>query len=184
MKTRLFAAFLACAALAAFAQDDDIPERGGTGHVTIRTDPQGSKVFLDGEELGKTPIENLEFRTGRFDLIIIEEGRRQQIELVNQRFNVWPDKNGKQDQRNVFEKKTRMPWGNLELTTTPGKCQVMIDGELADRTDGGTLTMPNIREGDHLIEIKCGGATADTLVRIIGEETLKVHLKAGGKRRR
>ena len=183
---KILTALLACAAFAAFAGDDDfeVPERGETGHVTIKTDPQGSKVYLDGEELGKTPIVNREFPTGRFDLIIIEEGRRQQIELVNQRFNVWPDKNGKQDQRNVFEQKTRMPWGNLELTTTPGKCQVMIDGELADRTDGGTLTMRNIREGDHLIEIKCGGATADTLVRIIGEETLKVHLKAGGKRRR
>ena len=179
---KILTALLACAAFAAFAGDDDfeVPERGETGHVTIKTDPQGSKVYLDGEELGKTPIVNREFPTGRFDLVIIDdENAKQAQQLVNMRFNVWPDKNGKQDPRNVYETKTRMPWGNLELTTTPGKCQVMIDGDLADRTDGGTLTLHNIREGDHLIEINCGGGMVkDSLVRIVGEETIKVHLNA------
>ncbi len=183
MKTiRLMTALVACSVFALFAGDDEIPEvpeRGGMGTVTIKTDPEGSMAYLDGQELGKTPIIKKPFKTGRFDLIIIERGRRQDIELVNTRFNVWPDK------ENVFETKTRMPWGNIELTTTPGKCQVMIDGEHADKTEGAALTLRNLREGDHMIEINCGrGLRADSLVRIIGEETIKVHLDATKKKRR
>lgn len=184
MKTfQLITALVACSVFALFAgdaqvDDEAIPERGGMGTVTIKTDPEGSMVYLDGQELGKTPIIKKQFRSGRVDLVIIEEGRRQQIELVNTRFNIWPNK------ENIFETKTRMPWGNIELTTNPGKCQVLIDGDNAGSTEGSTFTMHNLREGDHLIEINCGGSRrADTLVRVIGEETVKINLDATKKRR-
>ncbi len=176
----LSAALLLAAGIALAADapvEEATPERGGFGTVTIETDPEGSSVFLDGEELGKTPVKNKRFRSGRFDLLVIDQSGRQDLELVNTRFNVWPDSN------NVFSGKTRMPFGNIEITTKPAKCGVMVDGEMVDNTDGGTLTVRNLREGDHLVEARCGRGR-DSLVRIVGEETLKLMLDATtGKRR-
>jgi len=151
--------------------EEAVPERGGFGTVTVETDPEGSSVFLDGEDLGKTPVVKRKFKSGRFNLLVIDQSGRQDLELVNTRFNVWPDSN------NVFSGKTRLPFGNLQITTKPAKCGIMVDGEMVDNTDGGALTVRNLREGDHLVEARCGRGR-DTLVRVVGEETIKITIDA------
>ncbi len=148
----------------AFAQDDDIPERGGEGTVTIILEPAGSEVYLDGEFLGKAPIKNKSFRSGRFDLYVID----QEQELVNERFNVWPGK------ENVYNGKTVMPFGNINVDTGKDRCDVYIDGEYAEKTSGGPLLIKNLDAGDHLVEAKCGGRNLDLLVKVPGENTVDV----------
>ena len=87
----LLVAFLVSAAVA----DDDPPPRNKPATVTIITNPPNSEVYLGGELLGKSPIENMQVKSGRQTLIVIDQG----YELVNQRVNIWPGN----DKRNTFD---------------------------------------------------------------------------------
>lgn len=158
-----------CASLLVFAQDP--PPRGQTGKVTIITDPPGSDVYLGGQEIGKTPIVEKDFPSGRHTLVIIDQG----YELVNQRFNVWPNK------VNEYGGKTTIPKGHLKITTKPAKCIIYVDGDQADMTDGAALTVRNLDAGDHMVRAECGRRSAEMLVTIKGEETSEITLDATKK---
>ena len=149
--------------------DDDLAPRGKTGTVTIITDPPGSYVFLDGDSLGKSPIIKRQFRTGPLRLVVIDQGK----ELINVRFNVWPGK------ENKYEGTTVMPHGTIKITTTPSSCQILLDGEYADRTTGGPLTLNSVDAGDHQVEAVCPGRKAyGTIVKVEGEKGVELHLDA------
>jgi hypothetical protein len=146
--------------------DDDLAPRGGTGTITIITDPPNSDVFLDGENLGKSPIEKRKFRSGPLKLIIMDHNK----ELINTRFNVWPNK------ENRYEGKTIMPLGTIKVMTTPDKCRVLLDDEIADRTDGGPLTLNSVEAGDHTVGVEGCGKSFKILIPVRGEQTTEVHL--------
>ncbi len=168
----LSAITLSFCATAAMAEEP--PPRGGTGKVTIITEPPNSEVYLGGELLGKSPIENRDFPSGRHTLIIVDQG----YELVNQRFNVWPNK------VNTFNTSTTIPKGHIEVTTLPGKCIIYVDGDNADKTDGAALTVHNLDAGDHMVRAECNnGRYAEKMVKVEGEKTVQVTLDARkGKR--
>ncbi|MDR0516000.1 MAG: PEGA domain-containing protein [Fibromonadaceae bacterium] len=153
-----------------FANDDeDMAPRNGKGTITIITDPPNSDVYLDGENLGKSPINKKPFRSGPLKLIIMDQGK----ELINVRFNVWPNK------ENVYRGSTVMPHGTIKITTEPSKCQVQMDGEYADRTDGGPLTLNSVDAGSHTIGAQCPGLKLfEELIRVEGETTTEIHLDA------
>jgi len=154
--------------LNAFA-DDDLAPRGGTGYITIVTDPPNSDVFLDGVDLGKSPIKKKSFHSGPLRLIIMDQGK----ELINTRFNVWPNKD------NVYQGATVMPAGAILVTTNPNKCHVYLDGEMADRTDGGPLTLNSVDAGDHTIGAHCPGKRAfEVLISVKGEQTTEIYMDA------
>ena len=145
--------------------DEAVPERGGTGTIKIVTEPAGSIVYLDGELLGKAPIEK-SFRSGRFNLVVMDQGQ----ELINTRFNVFPNK------LNEYNTKTVMPYGNIEVTTNPPKCRIALDEDDADKTDGGKLTLKHIRVGNHMVKATCGKQSKQEMVQVVGESTVKVTL--------
>jgi hypothetical protein len=151
----------------AFAQDDDdMAPRGGTGTITIITEPPNSDVFLDGESLGKSPITKKQFRSGPLRLIVQDQGK----ELINTRFNVWPNKN------NVYEGKTVMPHGTIKITTNPASCRILLDGEDSDRTEGAELVINSVDAGDHTIAATGCGKLLEILIPVRGEKTTEVHL--------
>lgn len=151
----------------AFAQDDDdLAPRGGMGTITITTDPPNSDVFLDGESLGKSPITKRKFRSGPLRLIVQDQGK----ELINTRFNVWPNKD------NVYEGKTVMPQGKVKITTNPASCRILMDGEIADRTEGGELMLNSVDAGDHTIGADGCGKYFEILIPVRGEQTTEVRL--------
>ncbi|MBO5422938.1 MAG: PEGA domain-containing protein [Fibrobacteraceae bacterium] len=169
-KQMLFSVLLVLfASLLCFAQDP--PPRGQMGKVTIITDPPGSDVYLGNQELGKTPIVEKDFPSGRHTLVIIDQG----YELVNERFNVWPNK------VNEYGGKTTIPKGHLKITTKPAKCIIYVDGDQADMTDGAALTVRNLDAGDHMVRAECGRRSAEMLVTIKGEETSEITLDATKK---
>jgi hypothetical protein len=164
------AALMLLFSVSVFASDDEeFAPRGKTGTVTIITDPPGSFVFLDGDSLGKSPIVKRSFRTGPLKLIVIDQGK----ELINVRFNVWPNK------ENKYEGTTIMPHGTIKITTNPSSCQISLDGEYADRTIGGPLTLNSVDAGDHQIGATCPGRKVyEVLVKVEGEKTVVLHLDA------
>jgi len=153
--------------------DDEFAPRGGTGTITIITDPPNSDVYLDGDSLGKSPINKRSFRTGPLKLIILDQGK----ELINTRFNVWPNK------ENVFRGTTIMPHGTIRVTTTPPKCHIYMDGDRADHTDGGELTLHSVDAGDHTVGAHCPGKKAfEVLINVKGEQTTVIHLDANKRK--
>ncbi len=164
------AALMLLFSVCVFAGDDEeFAPRGKTGTVTIITDPPNSFVFLDGDSLGKSPIIKRSFRTGPLKLIVIDQGK----ELINTRFNVWPNK------ENKFEGTTTMPHGTIKITTNPNKCWITLDGERADRTDGGPLTLNSVDAGDHQVGAECPGRkTYEVLVKVEGEKAVELYLDA------
>lgn len=159
-----------------FAQDDDeqLAPRGGTATVTIITDPPNSDVYLDGEHLGKSPIIKRKFRTGPLKLIVQDQNK----DLVNTRFNVWPNK------ENRYDAKTVMPIGRIKVTTNPAKCNIYLDDEIADRTDGSELTINSVDAGDHTIGAECGGKLSffKILISVQGEQQTDVFMDVQKKK--
>lgn len=163
----LMVAFLVTSAVA----DDDPPPRDKPAVVNIITNPPNSDVYLGGELLGKSPIENLSVKSGRQTLVVIDQG----FELVNQRVNIWPGN----DKRNNFDFGTKIPKGHIKVTTNPGKCIIYVDGDQADKTDGAPLTIHNLDAGDHVVRAECSNRrSAEELVTVRGEETAEVTIDA------
>jgi len=161
--------------ISVFAQDDDekLAPRGGTATVTIITDPPNSDVYLDGQHLGKSPIIKRKFHTGPLKLIVQDQNK----DLVNTRFNVWPNK------ENVYDAKTVMPIGRIKVTTNPPKCNIYLDGEIADRTEGSELTINSVDAGDHTLGAECGGKLKfEILIPVQGEQLTEVHLDVQKKK--
>lgn len=166
-KLSLITLFLLLLGVFAFAQDGEdmkVPPRGKKGKLTVITDPPNSDVYLGGKFLGKSPIEGMMVPTGRQTLVVVDQG----YELVNVRFNVWPDSN------NTFNGRTVIPKGNVEISTVPGKCYITVDGESADFTDGSSLMIKNLDAGDHVVGAKCGSKFKEVTVTIKGEETAQI----------
>lgn len=151
--------------------DMKVPPRGKKARIQVITDPPNSDVYLGGKFLGKSPINNMEVTSGRHNLVVVDQG----YELVNIRFNVWPDS------LNVYSGKTVIPKGHVEVTTVPNRCDVKLDGEYADHTDGGPLTLRNLDAGDHLITVQCGKKSKDQMIQIKGEETLQITVDVNKK---
>jgi len=168
--TTLPAILMLFLSISAFADDDeDFAPRGGTGTVTIITNPPNSDVYLDKEYLGKSPITKRQFRSGPLKLIVMDQNK----ELINTKFNVWPNK------ENKFEGSTTLPSGTIKITTNPDKCWITLDGERADRTDGGPLTINSVDAGDHQVGAECPGKkTYEVLVKVKGEQTSELFLDA------
>ena len=142
-----------------------VPPRGKKGKVTITTTPAKATVYLGGVELGESPIENHEFKSGRHDLTIMLRGE----ELVRTRFNVWPDKN------NTFDKKLVMPYGSI-IVDVNKVAKVYVDGEYMAQTEGGPLTINNVEEGPHILKVQRGKKSRQQEIHVKGEDTVTVKL--------
>ena len=163
----------------AVADEEDPPPRGKSAIVNIITEPPNSDVFLGGEPLGKSPIKDKEVKSGRQTLVVIDQG----FELVNKRVNIWPGK----DSRNNLDFSTKIPKGNIKITTNPPRCLIFVDGEQADKTDGAELVVRSLDAGDHVVRAQCSNRkSAEALVKVVGEETAEVHLDAttGSKKKK
>jgi len=174
IRLALSAIFMLVFSVNVFAQGDDeeLAPRGGTATVTIITDPPNSDVFLDGQPLGKSPIIKRKFHTGPLKLIVQDQNK----DLVNTRFNVWPNK------ENIYDAKTVMPIGKIKVTTNPPKCNIYLDDEIADRTDGSELTINSVDAGDHTLGAECGKLFYKILIPVQGEQLTEVHLDVQKKK--
>jgi len=177
-KLYIFALMMAFLFTTVVADEDDPPPRGKAATVNIITEPPNSEVFLGNEPLGKSPIKDMQVKSGRQTLVVIDQG----FELVNKRVNIWPGK----DPRNNFDFSTKIPKGHIKITTNPPRCLIFVDGEQADKTDGAELVVHNLDAGDHTVRAQCSNRkSAETLVTVKGEETVEVHLDAtSGKKKK
>jgi hypothetical protein len=148
----------------------EVPPRGKTGFIEVKTMPPKAMVYLDGEELGLSPIEKRSFRSGRFDFTVILNGE----ELIKERVNIWPDRT------TSINKELVLPYGSVFLTTKPGYTTVYIDGEEVGKTTGGPLTINNVSAGTHILKVSARKkGSREVEVTVQGEDTVKVDISLG-----
>ncbi len=83
-KLYIFALMMAFLFTSVVADEEDPPPRGKAATINIITEPPNSEVFLGGEPLGKSPIKDMQVKSGRQTLVVIDQG----FELVNKRVNI------------------------------------------------------------------------------------------------
>ncbi|HNY31257.1 MAG TPA: PEGA domain-containing protein [Fibrobacteria bacterium] len=149
----------------AFEPSKGKPERGGKGQLVINTRPSGAEVYYADEYRGKTPI-TIDANSGRDDLSIDLDGWN----LYKSRVNVW---NGQTTTLNI---ELKLPLGNLQITTNPGKASISLDGRPIGSTQGAALNVAKVPAGKHNICGTGGGRSGCQSIEVPREETLKVHL--------
>jgi hypothetical protein len=146
----------------------NVPPRGGEGFVYVETTPSNALVYLDGDELGRTPTDTIKFRSGRFDFTVMYKGE----ELINERVNIWPGKITR------LIKTLTMPYGTVVITTNPSSANIQVDGADVGRTEGGPLTINNVAAGTHILKIyRKGWRSSEVEISIEGEDTVRADIK-------
>lgn len=149
----------------AFEPSKGRPERGQPGKLEIITRPSGAEVYYADEYRGKTPIV-IDATSGRDDLSLDLDGHN----LYKSRVNVWP---GKTTTLNI---ELKLPLGDIELTTNPGKAAITLDGKPIGSTQGGPLTIRKVKDGGHVLCASAGGKGGCETVQVQREATIKVKL--------
>lgn len=143
----------------------DVPPKGGSGRVIIRTKPQKAMVYLGGTKLGLSPIDTA-FSSGRYTLTIMLNGE----ELVTRRLNICPDKTTE------IAKELKLPYGSLAIKTDPLKinAKVWVDGQYIGTTRGGVLRVNHLEAGTRVLKVVNGRKTKEMHVDVLPEETVDI----------
>ncbi len=149
-----------------------VPPRGGEGHIRIETTPEKAAAYMDGVELGLTPVDTT-FQSGRFTLTLLLNGE----ELVHERVNIWPGRD------TLITKKLLMPYGSVVIHPDPLRWnyRVQVDGEDVGETRGGVLTINKLDAGTRVIRLTYGRHSKEFTIDILPEKS--VDLNADFKKR-
>ncbi len=150
----------------AFVPSVGKPERGQPGKLEIITRPSGAEVYYADEYRGKTPLV-VETTSGRDDLSLDLDGHN----LFKSRVNVWPNKT------TSLSIELKLPQGDIELTTIPGKASVTLDGRPIGSTQGGPMTIRKVKDGGHILCASVGGKSGCQSVTVLREAVIKVKLQ-------
>jgi len=150
----------------AFVPSIGKPERGQPGKLEIITRPSGAEVYYADEYRGKTPLV-VDATSGRDDLSLDLDGHN----LFKSRVNVWPNKT------TSLSIELKLPQGDIELTTIPGKASVTLDGRPIGSTQGGPMTIRKVKDGGHILCASAGGKSGCQNVTVLREAVIKVKLQ-------
>jgi outer membrane protein assembly factor BamB len=112
------------------------------GRLTLRTDPPGAEVWVDGKKLeAPTPIENLALPRGRHEVRLVRTGYRTQV--------ISMDITGGGEQ--VRQERLEAQTGRLSLASNPATVEVRLSGpqKLVLQTPIDLLALP---DGDYRAE--------------------------------
>ena len=149
----------------AFAPSKGKPERGSPGKLEVNTRPSGAEVYYADEYRGKTPIV-IEAMSGRDDLSLDLDGHN----LFKSRVNVWPNST------TTLNIELKLPLGDIEVTTNPGKAAITLDGKPIGSTQGGPMTIRKVKDGGHVLCASAGGKGGCETVTVLREALVKVKL--------
>ncbi len=149
----------------AFVPSKGKPERGGTGTIEIITRPSGAEIYFADEYRGKSPI-SVEVPSGRDDLSIDLDGWN----LFKSRVNIW---NGQKTTLNI---ELKLPLGEIQVTTNPGKASITLDGRPIGSTQGAALSVRKVPAGKHNLCGSAGSKGGCQAIEVPREDVLKVQL--------
>jgi formylglycine-generating enzyme required for sulfatase activity len=136
--------------------------------ITIASEPQGAEVIIDGDLLGKTPLQ-IQLTAGTYQM----EVRAERFKGLKTQLNVQPN------QPQVIDDIRLQPAdGMLTVITTPAGANVVIGKEYAGQTPLKTAVAPDTR---HVVQISKNGYSSvsrNITIPVSGAKTLKVNLEA------
>ncbi len=143
-----------CAAEAHIDTPD--PGRPLTGEVALEADADGARVILDGRLVGRTPVETLTLKPGRYRLRAELEGHEPWEEEVEIKAGETTFAVASLPERQYERPPTP---GRLVLTIDPPGAQVLVDGDLV-----GTSPVPDLEvpEGTHEVRVEHPGFLPET----------------------
>ena len=119
------------------------------GFLNLDSIPEAVSVFIDGEEIGLTPLANIELAAGEHEVLISKdryEPRQQLIEIE-----------GRQQEQSISVE--LLPaWANVSFSTSPVGATVTVNGEEVGLTPLNT----ELLEGEHEVLIKLNAHKAWT----------------------
>ena len=137
------------------------------GRLSIISTPQGAEIFLDGKEIGFTPISEYECIAGKHQVLLTREG------YENQTVSVEISPNALISIKPALKAQT----GSVNITSNPAGAQVLLDGEYKGFTP---LVLSDIPVGEYFINLKLKGhlpIEEKITVSYKEETTLKFNLK-------
>ena len=124
------------------------------GLLTISSAPSGARVFIDGQELGETPLVDTPVDAGAHTLAL----QLDRYQALEQQLDV----TGRQVQQ-LLELNLAPAWAEITVASAPSGAAILIDGEQA----GITPATVEVLQGEHQLIIQATGfanAMADLVV--------------------
>ena len=115
-------------------------------HVTIRTEPEGAMVMIDGRYVGASPIGPIDVDAGAFVTVVIEhpEAKRYEQRIQLERGDLW-------DKTITLELKK----AHLSFTVDPKDADLQMDHESVDRSAAGYTL--ELAAGSHSLHLERDG---------------------------
>ena len=139
------------------------------GSLVINSDPPGSTVLLNGEEIGETPLELNEIVPDKYDILIKKE--RYQEQILHETIEPGNIK--------TLNVKLNSSFGNLSITNFTNNATVYLDGTKIFLNYGllpGTRNLNNVSVGRHDINIqKEGFFTTSAKIDIISNKVTSIN---------
>lgn len=160
---------------------DSFPDRGETATISIITEPPGSDVYVDKEFLGTSPIVNKEWHSGFQQIYISEKtgGRLgRDIPLCQDTVKIWPGQNLE------LKINTVMPYGNVQIKTGIGGCEISLDGNYFNRSEGEITLVRRLPAGTHEVSVSCKNGKRSTVVQIEGDKTVEADLSGKSSKKK
>ena len=119
------------------------------GFLNLSSNTEAATVYIDGEEIGLTPLSNIELAAGEHEVLVSKE----RYEPIQQLIEI----EGRQQQQNL-DVDLLPAWANINFSSSPVGATVTIDGEEI----GLTPLNAEILEGEHEVLIKLAAHKAWT----------------------
>ncbi len=111
------------------------------GFLNLSSNTEAATVFIDGEEIGLTPLSNIELAAGEHEVLV----SKQRYEPIQQLIEI----EGRQQQQSLNV--DLLPaWANINFSSSPVGATVTVDGEEI----GLTPLSAEILEGEHEVLVK------------------------------
>jgi formylglycine-generating enzyme required for sulfatase activity len=119
------------------------------GYLNLGSNTEAASVYIDGEEIGLTPLSNIELAAGEHEVLVSKD----RFEPIQQLIEI----EGRQQQQSLNI--DLLPaWANVNFSSSPAGATVMVDGEDL----GLTPLTAEILEGEHEVLIKLAAHKAWT----------------------
>ncbi|MDG2090183.1 MAG: PEGA domain-containing protein [Gammaproteobacteria bacterium] len=119
------------------------------GYLNLDSNVEAASVFIDGEELGLTPLSNIELAAGEHEVLV----RKDRYEAIQQLVGI----EGREQEQNLTVELLEA-WANVSFSTFPAGAAVTINGKEV----GLTPLSAEILEGEHEVLIKLNAHKAWT----------------------
>lgn len=119
------------------------------GYLNLTSNTEAATVFIDGEEIGLTPLSNIELAAGEHDVLVIKD----RYEAIQQLIEI----EGR-EQEQTLNVDLLPAWANVNFSSSPAGATVTVDGEVLGRTPLNA----EILEGEHEVLIKLAAHKAWT----------------------